>query len=306
MGQGRQGEDRQGRQVRRCRLPGTTKRKYRVRVRSAAPSLHGQPVAAAPPAELASRAVGSAAGRHARVSEPDEPEALPGLRQTVRASRAVSAKRKAAKTAAAEPAAVDPVARVLVDVPLAHLDRTVRLPGAGGDGRRRGARDPGEGAVRRAGGGRLPARPRQRVRPPRAAHPAAPGRQRRAGAHARRGGAGRRRGGPLRRHAQRRAASRRAAAARRHRARRAGPGRRPTAVRRGRGGRRVGASTRRPGRSCAGWPRGSRRGPSGRPHRGRTGRRCSPTRPRRRTPARDAASCCACPTPRTWPASTPR
>jgi len=57
------------------------------------------------------------------VSEPDEPEALPGLRQTVRASRAVSAKRKAAKTAAAAPAAVDPVARVLVDVPLAHLDR---------------------------------------------------------------------------------------------------------------------------------------------------------------------------------------
>ena len=66
---------------------------------------------------------GSAAGRHARVSEPDEPEALPGLRQTVRASRAVSAKRKAVKTAAAAPAAVDPVARVLVDVPLAHLDR---------------------------------------------------------------------------------------------------------------------------------------------------------------------------------------
>ena len=58
------------------------------------------------------------------MSEPDEPEALPGLRQTVRASRAVSAKRKAAKTEAAAPAAVDAVARVLVDVPLAHLDRT--------------------------------------------------------------------------------------------------------------------------------------------------------------------------------------
>jgi primosomal protein N' (replication factor Y) (superfamily II helicase) len=57
------------------------------------------------------------------VSEPDEPEALPGLRQTVRASRAVSARRKAVKTAAAAPASVDPVARVLVDVPLAHLDR---------------------------------------------------------------------------------------------------------------------------------------------------------------------------------------
>ncbi len=58
------------------------------------------------------------------MTEPDEPEALPGLRETVRATRGVTAKRKAAKAAAAEPAAVDPVARVLVDVPLAHLDRT--------------------------------------------------------------------------------------------------------------------------------------------------------------------------------------
>ena len=58
------------------------------------------------------------------MSEPDEPEALPGLRKAVRASRAVTAKHKAAKAAAAEPAEVDPVARVLVDVPLAHLDRT--------------------------------------------------------------------------------------------------------------------------------------------------------------------------------------
>ena len=59
-----------------------------------------------------------------RVTEPDEPEALPGLRETVRATRAGHGERKAAKAAAAEPAAVDPVARVLVDVPLAHLDRT--------------------------------------------------------------------------------------------------------------------------------------------------------------------------------------
>ena len=57
-------------------------------------------------------------------SPPDEPEALPGLRATVRSTRAVTAKRTAAKAAAAQPTAVDPVARVLVDVPLAHLDRT--------------------------------------------------------------------------------------------------------------------------------------------------------------------------------------
>ena len=183
---------------------------------------------------------GSAAGRHARVSEPDEPEALPGLRQTVRASRAVSAKRKAVKTAAAAPAAVDPVARVLVDVPLAHLDRPFDylVPAAMADDAVPGTRV----KVRFAGqevGGYLLARG-ERVRPRRAAHAAAPGRQRRAGAHPGRGGAGRRRGRPLRRLAQRRAASRRATAARRHRAGRAGPGRRPSAVRPRLGGRRVG------------------------------------------------------------------
>ena len=59
------------------------------------------------------------------MSERDEPEAaLPGLRKAVRTSRAVTAKHRAARAAAAEPAEVDPVARVLVDVPLAHLDRT--------------------------------------------------------------------------------------------------------------------------------------------------------------------------------------
>ncbi len=54
----------------------------------------------------------------------DEPEALPGLREVVKASRSSSKRRSAAARAAAEPAAVNPVARVLVDVPLAHLDRT--------------------------------------------------------------------------------------------------------------------------------------------------------------------------------------
>ena len=95
------------------------------------------------------------------MSEPDEPEALPGLRQTVRASRAASAKRKAVKAAAAEPAAVDPVARVLVDLPLAHLDRPFDylVPAAMADDAVPGT--PGEGAVRRAGGRRVPARPRR-------------------------------------------------------------------------------------------------------------------------------------------------
>ena len=72
--------------------------------------------------------MGPGAGRHARVTardhRPDQPEALPGLREAVKASRATTARRRAAKAAASEPAPVDPVARVLVDVPLAHLDRT--------------------------------------------------------------------------------------------------------------------------------------------------------------------------------------
>ncbi len=49
--------------------------------------------------------------------EDPAPETLPGLRKTVRA-------RRPGRTAKAEPAAeTDPVARVLVDTPLAHLDR---------------------------------------------------------------------------------------------------------------------------------------------------------------------------------------
>ena len=58
----------------------------------------------------------------------EQPELLPGLvRQTVAQSKAAAqAKSKAtraAKAAGADLAAVLPVARVLVDVPLAHLDR---------------------------------------------------------------------------------------------------------------------------------------------------------------------------------------
>lgn len=49
---------------------------------------------------------------------------LPGLRATVRESQAKARASRERARAEAEPAPVDPVARVLVDVPLAHLDRT--------------------------------------------------------------------------------------------------------------------------------------------------------------------------------------
>ena len=52
-----------------------------------------------------------------------EPEMLPGLRAAVADSKAKAAATRARKAADVQPAAVDPVARVLVDVPLAHLDR---------------------------------------------------------------------------------------------------------------------------------------------------------------------------------------
>jgi primosomal protein N' (replication factor Y) len=48
---------------------------------------------------------------------------LPGLRASVADSRAKAAATRARKRTEVEPAADDPVARVLVDVPLAHLDR---------------------------------------------------------------------------------------------------------------------------------------------------------------------------------------
>ncbi len=58
------------------------------------------------------------------MTDAEQPEALPGLREAVETSRSKAARTRAAKAAAAEPAATDPVARVLVDLPLAHLDRT--------------------------------------------------------------------------------------------------------------------------------------------------------------------------------------
>lgn len=50
-------------------------------------------------------------------------EMLPGLRASVADAKAKAAATRARKAAEFEPAEVDPVARVLVDVPLAHLDR---------------------------------------------------------------------------------------------------------------------------------------------------------------------------------------
>ena len=65
------------------------------------------------------------AGRHAAMSTPDEqPELLPGMvRATVKASQARARATRAKKAAEVAPADVDPVARVLVELPLAHLDR---------------------------------------------------------------------------------------------------------------------------------------------------------------------------------------
>lgn len=59
------------------------------------------------------------------MSEHEAPEAdmLPGLRAAVDDARAKAAATRRRKAAAWEPAAADPVARVLVDIALAHLDR---------------------------------------------------------------------------------------------------------------------------------------------------------------------------------------
>ncbi|MDT9594643.1 primosomal protein N' [Nocardioides zeae] len=55
--------------------------------------------------------------------EPEQPSLLPELRGAVRAARATGERRAARKRAEVAPAETDPVAAVLVDVPLAHLDR---------------------------------------------------------------------------------------------------------------------------------------------------------------------------------------
>ena len=90
-----------------------------------------------------------------------------------------------------DPAPELPVARVLVDVPLAHLDRPFdylvprKLDEAGRP------RLPGEGPVRRPGRGRLRAGAGRRLRPSRPAGTRCAGRSARAGALAGRGPAGR-------------------------------------------------------------------------------------------------------------------
>jgi primosomal protein N' (replication factor Y) len=53
----------------------------------------------------------------------EQTELLPGMRETVKASRAKGSARRKLQAREVEPAATDPVARVLVDLPLAHLDR---------------------------------------------------------------------------------------------------------------------------------------------------------------------------------------
>ena len=75
---------------------------------------------------------------------PDEPALeLPGLvRDRVKEGRAKAAATRARKAAGAAIAEVDPVARVVLDVPLAHLDRTFdyAVPTAMADGARPGTR----------------------------------------------------------------------------------------------------------------------------------------------------------------------
>jgi primosomal protein N' (replication factor Y) len=79
------------------------------------------------------------------MTEPQEqqPELLPGMvRATVKASRAKARATRSRRAAEAARAEVDPVARVLVDVPLAHLDRPFdyAVPAAMADAARPGVR----------------------------------------------------------------------------------------------------------------------------------------------------------------------
>ena len=59
-----------------------------------------------------------------RTGGDDAPAMLPGLRAVVADSKKKAAATRKRRAAQAAPAEVDPVARVLVDLPLAHLDRT--------------------------------------------------------------------------------------------------------------------------------------------------------------------------------------
>ena len=132
-----------------------------------------------------------AAGRLAPVSdeEQDETGQLALMPELVRA-RARAAKEQAAgarrrRRRSTRPPSC-PVARVLVDVPLAHLDRPFDYLVPGQAARAGRGRDPGQGPVRRPGRRRLRPRAGRAQRPRGPAGAAAPGGQRRAGAVARR------------------------------------------------------------------------------------------------------------------------
>ena len=224
------------------------------------------------------------------------------VRATVRASQAKARATRAAHGHRGRRRDHRPVARVLVDVPLAHLDRPFdyrcpprwprprcRAPGS------RCASPPGRRRVRR--------RPRRDHRAQRAAGQPAPGRQPRARAHPRDRGAHRRRGAALRRHPLGRAAPRGPRPAR-HRREGALAPRARVAPFDGRAAAEAGATTSRARPSSGTWPTAEPRAVWGAapgtdwPH-------LLAHAAAARTPA-VAARCSASPTARTSPASTAR
>ena len=102
------------------------------------------------------------------------------MREAVNASKAKAAATRRRKATEVQPAEADPVARVLVDLPLAHLDKPFDYLVPTAMAEQGGGRRPGEGPVRRPGRRRVPGRAPQRLRPHRPAGAAAPRRQRRA------------------------------------------------------------------------------------------------------------------------------
>ena len=195
------------------------------------------------------------------------------------------------EAAAVEPAEVDPVARVLVDVPLAHLDRPFDYLVPGEAGRQRSCRVAGQGPLRRSGRRRLRPRAGRRVRPPRPARAGPPLGQRRAGPAPR----GRRavRPGRRERYAGTRSDVLRLAVPPRHADRREGADaarRRTWPRRRGRADAAAALvgplrpRCRAGGRDSPQAGRGRRRGPSGRRCPATTGRPGWRTRPPPRSP----------------------
>ena len=145
------------------------------------------------------------------------------------------------------PAEVDPVARVLVDVPLPHLDRPFdyAVPATMADDAPCPAPGSGCGSPARTSTASSSSGPRAPSTPA-GSQPLRRGGQRRAGAHPRDRRRSRRRRRPVRRHAVRRAAAGRPAAPRDHREARPSSAATPSSTR-----------PRRPGR-CVGLPRAAR------------------------------------------------